>query len=253
MPQVYVATSSYDLELVKDQGQFFCLDMIADSGAEGIELRRELFDDRELSRLSEWTIPIKRRGLTTVYSAPVGLWTEDGTLNVNELSQIFKEAQALDASIIKMSLGHFQQSSDVRKLEYFLQTVSDGKLPILSVENDQTAWGGMLPPLEKFFNQCALHRIPVSMTFDIANWHWTGEDPVRAAERLAKHVVYIHCKQAACAENRKIAVPIEKSANAEWRKILALLPENVPRGIEFPIKGRGLAELTAQYVQLLSN
>jgi Xylose isomerase-like TIM barrel. len=254
MPQVYVATNAFGPEMVMDRGQLYCLEWIAGSGAAGIELRRELFCDEELSRIGEWGAPMKRHGLTLVYSAPVQLWAEDGTLNADELSLIFEEAAALDAAMIKTSLGHFQPKSDLGELEDFLKrTGENGKLPVLTVENDQTDWGGKLAPLERFFNQCDICRIPVKMTFDIANWHWVLEDPNRAAVKLAGHVAYIHVKQSVRSENGNITVPIKESADAEWRKILALLPGDVPRGIEFPIRGRELAELTRKYVQLLSN
>jgi hypothetical protein len=46
------------------------LPFIAGSGADGVEIRRELFSAEELNRLPELAADIERRGLLVCYSAP---------------------------------------------------------------------------------------------------------------------------------------------------------------------------------------
>ena len=40
-------------------------------------------------------------------------------------------------------------------------------------------------------------------------------------------------------------------AKADWRDLLRQLPDNAPRGIEFPLEGEDLLAVTRRYVSLL--
>ena len=53
----------------------------------------------------------------------------------------------------------------------------------LVVENDQTPDCGILSMLNAFFHAAEDSHLPVSMTFDMANWLWVGQDAFAAAER----------------------------------------------------------------------
>lgn len=121
---------------------------------------------------------IERQQLFAVYSAPEALFTPQHTLNPN-LPTLLAEAQALNARQLKLSLGHFRPGFDFTELKVALE-----QHPVkLVVENDQTPDCGILSMLNAFFHAAEDSHLPVSMTFDMANWLWVGQDAFAAAER----------------------------------------------------------------------
>ena len=106
-PDIVVATSAYGPEFVQQRGQDGCIPIIANAGARGIEIRRELFstDQFELDNLS---FAIAQAGLFSVYSAPVALFDSRGNVNQRELPTILAEASRLNARFLKLTLGSLQ-------------------------------------------------------------------------------------------------------------------------------------------------
>lgn len=244
-PEVFVVTAAYGNDNVMAMGgQGALLPMIAQSGAAGVEIRRELLTAAELRQLPELARAIAGLGLRCFYSAPQALFAADGLTN-DLLPQLFDEAQQLGAERLKLSLGQFTAATAIAELAGFLatQTVK------LMVENDQTDCGA-LAPLHEFFTRVGLERLPIGMTFDMGNWHWVGQDPQPAAAALAAAVTYIHVKVAAPCAGGWAAVPPD-AADPRWHRLLAELPDNVPRGIEFPLAGADLPAVTQHYVALL--
>jgi len=237
-PQIIIVTAAYGHDRLKELGgQQAVVPIVAAAGADGIEIRRELFSEAELQQLSTLGETISDAGLTTFYSVPEALFTEEGTLNPN-LARHLGEAEQLNARLIKYSLGHYQRGVDGSSLR---------DLPLqLVVENDQTDCG-TLAAIENYFNDDA----PVGMTFDMGNWLWVGDSPVQAATRLARFVTYVHVKAAVSAADGWRAIALDNADNL-WRETLALLPSDVPRGIEFPLEGDDLVAVTRHYVELLS-
>ncbi|MEI2266772.1 sugar phosphate isomerase/epimerase family protein [Erwinia sp. CGal63] len=237
-PQIIIVTAAYGHDRLKELGgQQAVVPIVAAAGADGIEIRRELFSEAELQQLSTLGKTISDAGLITFYSVPEALFTEEGTLNPN-LARHLGEAEQLNARLIKYSLGHYQRGVDCSSLR---------DLPLqLVVENDQTDCG-TLAAIENYFNDDA----PVGMTFDMGNWLWVDDSPVQAATRLARFVTYVHVKAAASAADGWRAIALDNADNL-WRETLALLPSDVPRGIEFPLEGDDLVAVTRHYVELLS-
>ncbi|MEA9389970.1 sugar phosphate isomerase/epimerase [Acerihabitans sp. TG2] len=242
---VFVVTAAYGKNnVVALGGQRKLLPIIALSGADGVEIRRELLTQTDLQSLPELARAIASHGLRCFYSAPQALFATGGASNPL-LPQLFAEAEQLGAERLKLSLGHFTTSVGTEALAAFLHTQNVKLL----VENDQTACG-TLAPLQAFFNRATADRLPVSMTFDMGNWHWVGQPPLAAADALAAVVNYIHVKVAARSGNDWQAVPPEPS-DPSWRQLLEHLPDNVPRGIEFPLAGKDLVAETRRFVALL--
>jgi sugar phosphate isomerase/epimerase len=88
------------------------------------------------------------------------------------------------------------------------------------------------------------------MTFDMGNWHWTGECPLQAAQQCAPQVSYVHCKGVQRLPAKWVAVPLTESA-APWRAVLRALPANVPHAIEYPLIGDDLLAVTRQQIDLI--
>jgi 2-dehydro-3-deoxygluconokinase len=193
--------------------------------------------------------------LFSVYSVPLNIWKENGELNEQVIRTAINRAVELGAKFVKLSLGGYDPlKSNVNGLKELLLEldIENQKLQV-TVENDQTCFGGNVRNLYEFLEQCSVNGVPVGMTFDIGNWSWTGEDAYKAAETLGKYVVYIHCKHAEFNSSEWITLPLPSGENSKWRDILSILPKDVPRAIEFPIHGENLEQVTGEYVKLLAN
>ncbi|WP_034919562.1 TIM barrel protein [Erwinia sp. 9145] len=237
--EVIVVANAYNKErLAQPGGQQALLPIVAAAGADGIEIRRELFDDAALRQLPETGATIRAHGLIAFYSVPDALFNAGGALNPN-LARFFNEAEQLGARQLKFSLGHFSPGTDCRQLREIIEA-SDVRL---LVENDQTDCGRMAA-LEAWFEDGGTAYS--GMTFDTGNWLWVAEDPLEAAARLGRFVSYVHVK--AVKEGRAVA---PDGTDDLWRRALAALPDNVPRGIEFPLEGSDPIAVTRHYVDLL--
>lgn len=242
---VIVVTAAYGQHQVSALGgQQALLPIIAAAGADGVEIRRELFTPQQLMQLPQLAQAIVDSRLAAFYSVPEALFMLDGSLNP-QLDRHFAEAQQLNARMLKYSLGHFQPGFDGSELRDKLA----GKTVRLVVENDQTDCGS-LAALERFFHTGEENRIINGMTFDIGNWLWVGDLPLVAADALSRHVHYIHVKAAAPHGDGWRALALDQADNL-WRETLALLPADVPRAIEFPLEGPDLVAITRHYVDQL--
>lgn len=244
-PPVFVATSAYGADLVRALGQAQVLPWIAAAGADGIEIRRELFTD-DAPPLAALREAIAAHGLATVYSVPLELWQEDGRLAGAALRQALHEAALLGAGVLKVSLGHYAAGAALDALGAVL---ADTPVHLL-VENDQTVQGGTVAPLAAFFAAAAAAGVAVAMTFDLGNWHWTGSDPEAAARALGAYVAYVHCKRVLRDGGRLKAVPPE-GAMPDWAACFGYFRAGLPRAIEFPLAGEALDALTAVHVARL--
>ncbi|MBP5854385.1 sugar phosphate isomerase/epimerase [Citrobacter sp. AN-PRR1] len=243
--KIMVVTAAYGYDQVQAAGgQTAMLPIIAEAGADGVEIRRELLTDAELKTLSTMASAIELFGLLACYSAPEPLFLEDGNLNPR-LPQLLEEAQALQALWLKVSLGHFSHTEQFDNLREWL----DNSGMELVVENDQTACG-RLQPMQRFNEACQTQNLPISLTFDMGNWLWVGDSPEQAAQNLAPTVGYIHVKAAVTHRDSYRAVPPDE-ADSRWLALLKTLPNDVPRGIEFPLEGQDLTAVTRHYVELL--
>ncbi len=227
--KIIVVTAAYGADKVREAGgQRAMLHVIAGAGADGVEIRRELFSDAELASLPTLAGSIELLGLLACYSAPDALFTPDGNLNPM-LPRYLAEAATLNALWLKVSLGHF---SDKQQLDA-LRALLDETGMTLVVENDQTRCG-QLAPMQRFKAACRVMNLPVTLTFDMGNWLWVGESPEEAVPHQQQYR----------------AVPPDNDS-ARWQALLDQLPADAPRGIEFPLEGPDLTAVTRHYVNLL--
>ena len=243
--KIIVVTAAYGHDCIKELGgQSAVLPFIAGSGADGVEIRRELFSADELNQLPALAATIERHNLLACYSAPEALFEANGALNPR-LPALLREAQTLNALWLKLSLGHFTHNNELESLRRILQESGMA----LVVENDQTDCG-QLAPMQRFKASCRVNQLPVTLTFDMGNWLWVGDSPEEAARHLAPAVSYIHVKAAEPHHAHFRAVPPDE-APARWLALLDNLPADAPRGIEFPLEGADLTAVTRHYVNLL--
>ena len=243
-PEIIVVTAAYGSSKVAELGgQSALLPLIKQAGADGVEIRRELFSAEDLSQLPALGDAIARQALSACYSVPETLYLADGSLNPS-LAQRLREAQQIGAQRLKLSLGHF-----IDLHNHTLAAVLAASPVKLVVENDQTT-DCKLAPMQRFFHQALDAALPLEMTFDMANWRWTGEDAHLAAEQLSRYVSYVHVKTAVPHGDSFRAIALDQS-HEDWRALLHALPGDAPRGIEFPLEGEDLLAVTRHYVDLL--
>ncbi|RAU48095.1 MULTISPECIES: TIM barrel protein [unclassified Pseudomonas] len=245
---VAISLGAYGADLVRERGQAVFIPLLADAGVTRIELREELFTGREdFSALAE---AIRAQGLECLYSAPLELWPTDRRHPNPELESALQRAHACGATWLKVSLGHLTEDSDVAALadrlaRYDIQ---------LLVENDQTAQGGRIEPLVRFFARVEALQMPISMTFDIGNWMWQEQSASAAARQLGRHVRYVHCKAVARnAAGKLVAVPPRAADLHLWEQLFRHMPSGVPRAVEYPLQGEDLLEITRLQVQTLAS
>ena len=147
-----------------------------------------------------------------------------------------------------MSIGGYTSAS-ASSLSELGRLITDTGVELV-IENDQTESAGTLTALVPLFEAADAHGLNLGMTFDMGNWHWTGECPLQAAAALAHRVRYVHCKGVQRQPNRWVAVPLAESV-APWRAILRTQPTNQPWAIEYPLVGDDLLAVTRREIEQL--
>ncbi len=238
MADIVIVASAYGMDRVRQDGHSAFVAAAAAAGAAGFEVRRELFAseaDASPGALAALGAQLAASGLWSVYSTPATLYTEAGELDGDALRGALAEADALGARFVKFQLGGFAGHAHADAHADALVAATRGTRARVLVENGQLPVGGALAQFCAFFAALAQAGAAgvLGMTFDIGNWQWPGEAPLRAADALAAHVEYIHCKAVEGEGARRFAVapaPQDPLVAA----VLAALPQHAPRGIEFP-------------------
>ncbi len=245
--EIIVVTAAYGNDKVAQLGgQLALLEMIKSSGADGVEIRQELLSPND--NLEEIALKIKQLALISVYSVPCALFDNSGVLDLDLVQKSLFDSELLGARYLKLSLGHLPAQYDLSPL---LPLLNNSSVQLV-IENDQTIEGGHIAPLIRFFESVKLSALPIKMTFDMANWHWHGEDALIAAQTFAPFVAYIHVKESEIKANKRVAIALDDS-DGSWKKVLSCLPNNVPRGIEFSLIGQDLTAVTNHYVSQLKD
>jgi sugar phosphate isomerase/epimerase len=245
MGTVLISLSSFGSAEVRRHGQLWFTRLSAAAGADGVEVRGELLvdADAELPQIADAAATLLR-----VYSSPDGLWSADGALEREALERGLHRARALGAKRLKMSIGGFHAAA-APTLATLRDRLADSPVELL-IENDQTVPAGTLVALSRFFETAQAHGLAAGMTFDMGNWHWTGECPLQCAAAFASRVRYVHTKGVQRQPQRWVAVPVAESS-APWRAVLRAMPAGLPWAIEYPLAGDDLLAVTRREVQQL--
>lgn len=253
---VVIVASAFGMDAVRTDGHLKWAMASWRAGAAGFEVRRELFadeSDAEPQRLRALGGSIVELGLWSVFSTPASLYTSSGQLDAAALQLALDEAAALGARFVKLQLGGFSGAAHGAAIAEQMQRMQRANLRLV-VENGQLEAGGSLPQFTGLFD--ALSREGFSdvlgMTFDIGNWAWRDVEPLGAADCLAAHVDYIHCKTTVGVGARRF--PAAPAAHdAHFAAVLDRLPRAVPRGIEFPFDTSRVDADAAHYVEWLKH
>ena len=244
---ILISLSAFGAYEVRRHGQAWFTQLALDAGADGVDVRSELLLDtpRELLTIAELMRAARK---AVVYSSAEPLWRADGQLDLYALERAIASTQTLGAMRLKMSIGGFSEASQgsLVPLKIHLRQAAVE----LVIENDQTPAAGTLDAMRNFFHAANHSGFPLGMTFDMGNWHWTGECPLQAATALAPQVSYVHCKGVQRLAKKWVAVPLSASS-APWRAVLRALPANVPWAIEYPLQGDELLAVTRSEITQL--
>ena len=244
---ILISLSSFGAAEVRRHGQLWFTQLSFAAGADGVEVRSELLVDpaTELAAIAQ---AVRVAGKQVVYSCADPLFATDGTLDEVALQAAQAASRTLGAPRMKMAIGSFSPASH-HALPLLAERLKLGHAELV-IENDQTSSAGTLAGLEDFFSVCNAREIFLGMTFDIGNWHWTGECPLQAASALAPQVRYVHCKGVQRQAQRWVAVPLAESS-APWRAVLRALPFDQPWAIEYPLMGDDLLAVTRREIDQL--
>lgn len=246
-PPILISLTAFGAAEVRRHGQRWFAQLSHAAGAEGVEVRSELLVD-PASELPAIAQTVRDTGLRVVYSSADYLWAADGRLDSAALQSALDAAKTLGAPRLKMAIGGFGPASQ-HTLAALQGQLHTAKVELV-IENDQTPAAGTLPALQDFFHAANGQGIFLGMTFDMGNWHWTGECPLQAARALAPQVRYVHCKGVQRQPQRWVAVPLAESS-APWRAVLRALPADVPWAIEYPLIGDDLLAVTRREIDQL--
>ena len=246
-PPILISLTAFGAAEVRRHGQRWFTELSHEAGADGVEVRSELLVDAA-SELPAIAHAVRAASLRVVYSSADYLWAADGTLDASALENALVAAQILGAPRLKMAIGGFNARSRITLTT--LQNRLQAAQVELVIENDQTPAAGTLPALQDFFDTANDLGVFLGMTFDMGNWHWTGECPLQAAGALASQVRYVHCKGVQRLPQRWVAVPLAESS-APWRAVLRALPATMPWAIEYPLVGDDLLAVTRNEVDQL--
>ena len=247
MNNVIVPLNAFDRFEVLEKGQVSFIQLIAEAGAFGVEIRRELLQE-ENPQLDQIKSEIEQYGLFTVYSAPIECWKDDYQLNTECLTEVFQEGITLGAKWIKVSLGNFKkEESNLQDLHTFLTQQPQGIQ--LLVENDQTLYGGNVRQLKSFFESVAQEAVPVKMAFDTGNWYYAAQDVEEALRELGTYVMYLHLKQVERQIRELVTVPLQTEGNLSWKQVMQGFSAETVKALEFPIEPK---ENTKQYIRFVT-
>ncbi|WP_249937275.1 sugar phosphate isomerase/epimerase [Roseateles sp. DAIF2] len=242
-----ISLAAFGASAVLKQGQLHYTRLAREAGADGVELRAELLRDAEAELPA-----LAATGLVAVYSDPAPLWrADDGGLNLAALEQGLARAAWLGARRLKMSIGGFDAERSRDSLHELRRRLAGEPRVELVIENDQTLRAGTLRALQRFSAEAETAGLDLGLVFDMGNWHWLGECPLRAAEAIGARVRYIHAKGVFRRPDRWVAVPLAESA-APWRAVLRALPQGQPWAIEYPLQGEDLVAVTRAELALLN-
>ncbi|WP_321798585.1 sugar phosphate isomerase/epimerase family protein [Caballeronia sp. J97] len=234
--EVVIVASAFGADPIRRDGHAVWAAAAARAGADGFEVRRELFAseaDAQPEALAQLGERIRAQGVWSVYSTPATLFRDDGSLDLDALRLAIDEAAALEARIVKLQLGGTEHgvATDVATLDRMLTGIAASKARVV-VENGQLKAGGTIAAFEALFTALPANS-GLTMTFDTGNWLWAEQDPLDAARRLAPYVGYVHCK-AVMGEGARRFAAAPANGDARFATLLAHLPAGVPRGIEYP-------------------
>ena len=125
MSAIYIPLNSFFDKKISMKDLLQAISIVGKSKATGIEIRRELIKEEDLLPVLQNIQPILHKAdLYTVYSAPIPVWNNLGTVNEQALHTVLEESNFLSAQWVKLPLGHYdKKKSDLQALGKILKNI----------------------------------------------------------------------------------------------------------------------------------
>ncbi|WHY88548.1 sugar phosphate isomerase/epimerase [Neobacillus novalis] len=224
--QIVINTLVYLEDLQAGVPQSEMVDWVHELGVKNIEVRREFIKDRQ--ELQDIKNKSEQYGMNIFFSVPDVLY-ENHQLKYESLEMYCKEAFDMNGRCIKLNIGEYKQFGD-GDLQTITRLTEQYKVKI-TVENDQTESNGRSQKIFDFLTEVKQLGGSITFTIDIGNWLFQGEDPVENAKLLQSFVTYIHIKDIDKEKNTRLL----NEGLVDWKKIIEILPKDLPAAIEYPI------------------
>ena len=233
--QLVVNTLVFLNDLKNGINQSLIMDTINDLGIKNIEVRREFIKDfdNELETIREKS---KLYNMNIYYSVPEWMYKENKLL-VDDIEKYLKEAKKMNCHQVKLNIGQYDEVT-VEDIEILNKFSKKYKVK-LTVENDQTSLNGKSEFINKFLVQVKKLGGDITFTFDIGNWVFQEEDPLKNAELLKSFVTYIHLKDMDKERNNVLL----NEGVIDWEKVIDKLPKDLPIALEYPCNTKEILQL----------
>ena len=210
-------------------------------GADGLEVRREYFNDlgTELKLVHDAAV---KDHIALALSIPDELFV-NGKINP-KLPQYITELQTLGAQKAKFNVGDFANFKGDLKAAF-----ADWPADItINVENDQTVLSGHLEPIKAFLEAAHDAGLRIGYVYDLGNWAFTKGDAIKSAMQLAPYTDYVHFKNADQTAEGVIVTQDLDEGIFDWHYIYGLFKNDVDVALEFPMTSN--AQITEQIAKL---
>ena len=233
--QLVVNTLVFLNDLKNGINQSIIMDTINELGIKNIEVRREFIKDfdKELETIREKS---KLYNMNIYYSVPEWMYKENKLL-VDDIEKYLKEAKKMNCHQVKLNIGQYDEVT-VEDIE-ILNKFSEIYKVKLTVENDQTSLNGKSEFINKFLVQAKKLGGDITFTFDIGNWVFQEEDPLKNADLLKAFVTYIHLKDMDKERNNVLL----NEGVIDWEKVIDKLPKDLPIALEYPCNTKEILQL----------
>ena len=233
--QLVVNTLVFLNDLKNGINQSIIMDTINELGIKNIEVRREFIKDfdKELETIREKS---KLYNMNIYYSVPEWMYKENKLL-VDDIEKYLKEAKKMNCHQVKLNIGQYDEVT-VEDIEILNKFSKKYKVK-LTVENDQTSLNGKSEFINKFLVQAKKLGGDITFTFDIGNWVFQEEDPLKNAALLKSFVTYIHLKDMDKERNNVLL----NEGVIDWEKVIDKLPKDLPIALEYPCNTKEILQL----------
>lgn len=237
---VSINTAVFLTALQKGVSQSDCIQSLATSAIDAIEVRGEFFDvahkAEELTKIADFC---QQHALGFYYSVPETLFTKEG-LNPSLAANLMM-AERYHIQGLKYSFGPTPNlgAQAIASLKAILNQTHVQ----VTIENQPNP-DGALSTFTANLDWVAQQQLPLGYTFDAGNWYWIDEAPEQAFETLKDRITVFHLKDIQAQDTVLLG-----EGQTDWQMMVQALAPKTPIFLEYAIDP---AALNGQ-IQLVNN
>ena len=240
--EIIVNTLVFEHELTRGKKQHELLEPLNALGINKVEVRREYISDyKEIKSAAE------RFNMEIRYSVPERLYS-NSLLDEKLLSTFFEEAKLLNSKHIKMTGGYAEEikREDVDLLNRLISQYGISKF---TIENDQNPVYSTGKNFQRLIRELRSKGANISLTFDIGNFLYVGEDPIVNAKLLTDFITVVHLKDVA--RETLTTVPLGEG-DISFKEVFKYVPNSSDLVIEYPCGFNPLDSIKKEIKKLLT-